>query len=31
LKGDHQDVIPITMTWALKLKSNGVVRARCNV
>jgi Reverse transcriptase (RNA-dependent DNA polymerase) len=28
LKGDHKDV---TMTWALKLKANGVVRARCNV
>jgi Reverse transcriptase (RNA-dependent DNA polymerase) len=31
LRGDHQDVIPITMTRALKMKSNGIVRARCNV
>jgi hypothetical protein len=31
LKGDYQSVIPIARTWALKLKVNGVVRARCNV
>jgi hypothetical protein len=31
LKGQQQDVIPITMTWALKMKSSGVVQARCNV
>jgi hypothetical protein len=31
LKGDFANVIPITMTWALKLKASGVVRARCNV
>jgi Reverse transcriptase (RNA-dependent DNA polymerase) len=31
LKGNHKDIIPITMTWALKLKASGVVRARCNV
>ena len=31
LKGDYENVIPITMTWALKLKASGVVRARCNV
>jgi type II secretory pathway component PulJ len=31
LKGDHKDVIPKAMAWALKLKANGVVRARCNV
>jgi Reverse transcriptase (RNA-dependent DNA polymerase) len=30
-KGDYADVIPITMTWALKQKASGVVRARCNV
>jgi hypothetical protein len=27
LKGNHKDIIPITMTWALKLKASGVVRA----
>jgi hypothetical protein len=27
LRGSHQDVILITMTWALKMKANGVVRA----
>jgi Reverse transcriptase (RNA-dependent DNA polymerase) len=31
LKGDFANVIPITMTWALKQKVSGVVRARCNV
>jgi Reverse transcriptase (RNA-dependent DNA polymerase) len=31
LKGDHKEIIPITMTWALKLKASGVVRAQCNV
>jgi Reverse transcriptase (RNA-dependent DNA polymerase) len=31
LKGDYANVIPITMTWALKQKASGVVRARCNV
>jgi Reverse transcriptase (RNA-dependent DNA polymerase) len=31
LRGSHQDVILITMTWVLKMKANGVVRARCNV
>jgi Reverse transcriptase (RNA-dependent DNA polymerase) len=30
LKENYKDVMPITMTWALKLKANGVVRARCN-
>jgi hypothetical protein len=31
LKGDYNDVIPITMTWALKLKASGVIQARCNM
>jgi hypothetical protein len=31
LKGDYESVIPITMTWTLKLKASSVVRARCNV
>jgi hypothetical protein len=31
LKGEYENVIPITMTWALKLKASGVVHARCNV
>jgi Reverse transcriptase (RNA-dependent DNA polymerase) len=31
LRENYKDVMPITMTWALKLKANGVVRARCNV
>jgi hypothetical protein len=31
LKGDYKDIIPITMTWALKLKASGVIQARCNV
>jgi hypothetical protein len=30
-KGDYMDVIPITMTWALKQKASGVVRVRCYV
>lgn len=31
LKGDFANIMPITMTWALKLKASGVVRARGNV
>jgi hypothetical protein len=31
LKGEYENVIPTIMTWALKLKASGVVRARCNV
>jgi hypothetical protein len=31
LKDEHKGVKPITMTWALKMKASGVVRARCNV
>jgi Reverse transcriptase (RNA-dependent DNA polymerase) len=31
LKVKCHKIIPISMTWALKLKVNGVIRARCNV
>jgi hypothetical protein len=29
LKENYKDVMPITMTWALKLKASGAVRVRC--